>query len=265
MRTTAKVTAAALIGGTVLLGGNAAMAAGPPSADEAAAAKVASSATVKQRLGTFFVHLDQHQKGQTTNQAVTQAAAAAKAPKVEGDVQRVYSLSPAFVKGTPNAAVADFVYLAVGAKSASGQQATMWLTKSGKSWNVMNIISGNDESAYPAMADGGLVFTEPQIRAWYRVKDGRVTGLNDAAKTSVGKGMTVGSYQKLVQTRYADKLPGSAYQRSGQLGGYSPTTGVGDRAPDRGAAPVLLALGAGGALTAAAGVAVARRRRLGSY
>ncbi|TDD68426.1 hypothetical protein [Actinomadura rubrisoli] len=259
MRTTAKVTAAALIGGTVLMGGNAAQAGAPPS-DEAAAQKAASSAAAQQRLGQFFVHLDQHQRGQLTNQAVTPAAIAAKAPTLEGDVHRVYSLNPEFVKGTPNAPAARFAYMAVGAKSATGQHATVWLTKSGASWTIMNVISGSEEAVYPAKADGGMVFTEPQIHAWYRLKDGRVTALNDTAKTSVAKGVTVGSYQKLVHGRYADKLPGSAYQRSGKLGGFSPTTGVSDRAPDRGPAPVLLALGAGGVVTAA-GVALARRRR----
>jgi hypothetical protein len=263
MRTTAKVTAAALIGGSVLMGGNAAMAAGP-SSDEAAAAKVASSPASKQWLGSFFVHLDQQQKGASTTQAVSKAAAAAKAPALQGDVQRVYSLNPAFVKGTSNTP-ATFVYMAVAAKSASGQQATMWLTKSGKSWTVMNVISGTDEAAYPARANGGTVFTEPQIHAWYRLKDGRVTPLNDTAKTSVGKGMTVGSYQKLVHARYGDKLAGSAYQKSGKLGGVTPTTGVADRSSDGGTSPVLLALGASGAVAAAAGFAVARRRRMGSY
>ncbi|GAA4240621.1 hypothetical protein GCM10022254_66020 [Actinomadura meridiana] len=264
MRNSAKVTAAALIGGTVLMGGNAAMAAGPTS-DEAAAAKVAASPAAQQRLGTFFVHLGQHQKGQSTTQGVSKAAAAATAPTLQGDVQRVYSLNPAFVKGTSNAPVANFVYMAVAAKSASGQQATLWLTKSNKSWTIMNVISGTDEAAYPARANGGTVFTEPQIHAWYRLKDGRVTALNDTAKTSVGKGMTVGSYQKLVNTRYGDKLAGSAYQKSGKLGGVTPTTGVSDRSSDGGTSPVLLALGASGAVAAAAGIAVARRRRFGSY
>ncbi|WP_067466513.1 hypothetical protein [Actinomadura macra] len=259
MRTMAKVTAATLINGTVLMGGGAALAAGPPS-DEAAAQKVASSAAAQQWLGRFFVHLDQHQRGQLTNQPVTPAAIAAKAPKLEGDVHRVYSLNPEFVKGTPNAPAARFAYMAVGAKSATGQHATMWLTGSGASWSVMNVISGSDEAVYPAKADGGMVFTEPQIHAWYRLKDGRVTALNDTAKTSVAKGVTVGSYQKLVHGRYADKLPGSAYQRSGKLGGYSPTTGVSDRTSDRGPAPMLLALGAG-AMVTAAGVVMARRRR----
>ncbi|MFC4050661.1 hypothetical protein ACFOY4_13275 [Actinomadura syzygii] len=260
----AKFTAATLIGGTVLMGGNAAFAAGP-SSDEAAAAKVASSATAQQRIGQFFVHLDQHNRGQVTNQAVPQAAIAAKAPKLEGAVHPVYSLNPEFVKGTPNAPVAQFAYMAVGAKSATGQHATVWLTKTGAEWTIMNVISGTEEAVYPAKAAGGQVFTEPQIHAWYRLKDGRVTALNDTAKTSVKQGVTVGSYQKLVHGRYADKLPGSAYQRSGKLGGFSPTTGVSDRAPDRGPAPVLLALGAGGLVTAA-GVVMARRRRTpGSY
>lgn len=265
MRTTAKVAAATMIGGTVLFGGNAAMAAGPPS-DEAAAAKAASSAAAQKRLGEFFVHLDQHRRGQLTNQSVAPAAAAAKAPTLVGGVHRVYSLNPEFVKGTPNAPVATFAYMAVGARSASGQQATVWLTKSGTSWTIMNVISGSEEAVYPARANGGLVFTEPQIHAWYRLKDGRVTALNDTAKTSVAEGVALGSYQKLVHGRYADKLPGSAYQRSGKLGGYSPTTGVGDRSPDGGAAPALMALGAGGAVTAA-GVAIAlrRRRAQGSY
>ncbi|QXJ21122.1 hypothetical protein AGRA3207_001946 [Actinomadura graeca] len=259
MRTTAKITAAALIGGTVVMGASAAQAAGPPS-DEAAAQKVASAASTQQRLGRFFVHLDRHQRGQLINQPVTAAAIAAKAPRLEGDVHRVYSLNPEFVKGTPNAPAARFAYMAVGAKSATGQHATVWLTKSGASWTIMNMMSGSDEAVYPAKADGGIVFTEPQIHAWYRLKDGRVTALNETAKTSVAKGVTVGSYQQLVHGRYADKLPGSAYQRSGKIGGFSPSTGVSKQAPDRGAAPVLLALGASG-MVIAGGVVIARRRR----
>jgi hypothetical protein len=256
------IIAGAVLGGTVLMGGTAAMAAGP-SGDEAAAAKAARSAAAQQRLGEFFVHLDQHNKGQLTSQTVTKAAVQAKAPRLETSVQRVYSLNPAFVKGE-SAPVATFAYMAVGAASASGQHATVWLTGSGESWKVMNIISGSDEAAYPARADGGTVFTEPQIHAWYRLKDGRVTALNDTARTSVGKsGATVAAYQRLVRARYADKLPGTAYQRSGKLGGYSPATGVGEPAPDRGPAPALLVLGAGGAVTAA-GIAAARRRK-GSY
>ncbi|MEU5988371.1 hypothetical protein ABZ806_05300 [Spirillospora sp. NPDC047418] len=261
------IIAGAVLGGTVLMGGNAAMAAGPSGGGAAGpagggAAEAARSAAAQQRLGEFFVHLDQHQKGQLTSPSVPKAAVRAKAPRLETPVRRVYSLNPAFVKGG-SVPVATFAYMAVGAASASGQHATMWLTGSGGSWKIMNIISGSDEAAYPARADGGTVFTEPQIHAWYRLKDGRVTALNDTARTSVGEsGVTVAAYQRLVHARYADKLPGTEYQRSGKLGGYSPATGIGEPAPDRGPAPALLALGAGGAVTAA-GIAAARRRKGG--
>ncbi|QXJ21600.1 hypothetical protein AGRA3207_002470 [Actinomadura graeca] len=266
MRSTVKLSAAALTAGlgvTMFMGGNA-MAAGPAPSDSAAATKAASSQAVQQQLGSFFVRYERQQQGQlVTDKTVTKAQAAAKAPRLEGSAQAVYSLSPAFVKGEANAPVATFAYMAVGAKSATGQQATMWLSKSGKSWNVWNIASGLDEAVYPAKAAGGTVFTEPQIHAWYRLADGRVTGLNDTAVSSVGKsGVTVAAYQRMVHTRYADKLPGSQYQKSGQLGGYSPSTGVSKPAPDRGPAPALMALGAGGAAAAAAGIVVARRRRV---
>ncbi|KAB2359063.1 hypothetical protein [Actinomadura montaniterrae] len=272
MRASAKLAAGAVTAGlgvTMVAGTGTALAAGPapspaaPSpADTAAAAKVAAAPAAKDRLATFFVHLDQHQHGKLTSQAVGKAAKAAKAPALDGAVRPVYTLNPAFVKGQ-DAPVAVFAYLAVGAHSATGQHATMWLTRRGKGWTVMNVISGTDEAAYPARAGGGTVFTEPQINAWYRLKDGRVTGLNPTATTSVGKrGVTVAAYRTLVRTRYADKLPGSSYQRSGRLGGYTPRTGVGKRGDGGGAAPLLSALGAGGALAAAAGIVAARRRRV---
>ncbi|MBO2450959.1 hypothetical protein J4573_27945 [Actinomadura barringtoniae] len=246
---------------SAIFAGGTAMASTPAPSDGTAAAKVAAQPEVKQRLASFFVHLDQHQQGKLTDQAVSEAAGAAKAPQVEATARPVYSLNPAFVKSEANAPVATFAYMAVGADSASGQHASVWLTKAGKSWTVMNIISGADEAYYPSRAAGGTVFTEPQIHAWYRLANGRVTGLNDTALTSVGKGgVTVAAYQRLVHTRYADKLPGSPYAKSGRLGGYSPSTGVHGRRPD-GGSPVLLALGTGGALVGAAGVAVAMRRR----
>jgi hypothetical protein len=266
MRTTARLAAGALsagLGVTVLLTGGVAMAATPSPSDSAAAAKAAAQPAARERLASFFVHLDQHQQGKLTDQPVSKAAEQAKAPSVEATARPVYSLSPAFVKSEANASVATFAYMAVGARSATGQRASVWLTKSGKSWSVMNIISGGDEADYPARAAGGTVFTEPQIHAWYRLANGRVTGLNDTAITSVGKsGMTVAAYQRLVHARYADKLPGSPYAKSGRLGGYSPSTGVHGRQSDGGSAPVLMALGTGGVLVAAAGVAVARRRRV---
>ncbi|MBO2458823.1 hypothetical protein [Actinomadura violacea] len=267
MRASRKLAAGAVTAGlgvTMFAGTGTALAAGPdPSpADTAAAAKTAAAPAATERLAAFFVHLDQHQHGKLTNQAVSKAAKAAKAPALDGAVRPVYTLNPAFVQGRKDASVATFAYLAVGAHSATGQHATMWLTRQGQGWKVMNVISGTDESAYPARADGGTVFTEPQINAWYRLKGGRVTGLNSTATTSVGqRGVTVAAYRNLVRTRYADKLPGSSYQRTGRLGGYTPRTGVGKQGGG-GAAPLLSALGAGGALAAAAGIVAARRRRV---
>lgn len=266
MRTTARLAAGALsvgLGVSAIFIGGTAMAATPSPSDAAAAAKVASQPAARQRLASFFVHLDEHQHGKLTNQAASKAAENAKAPSVDATARPVYSLNPAFVTSQANAPVATFAYMAVGAGSASGQHASVWLTKGGSSWTVMNIISGSDEAYYPGRAAGGTVFTEPQIHAWYRLANGRVTGLNDTALASVGKsGVSVAAYQRLVHTRYADKLPGSPYAKSGRLGGYSPSTGAHGRRPD-GGSPVLLALGTGGALVAAAGVAVATRRRRG--
>jgi len=265
MRSTTKLSAAALTAGlgvTVFMSGSA-LAAGPAPSDATAAGKAAAQPAAQQQLASFFVRLDLHKQGKLTNQAVTKAQSDAKAPRLEGSAQTVYSLNPAFVKGEASASVATFSYMAISAKSATGQQAVMWLNKNGKSWNVWNISSGSEEAVYPAKAAGGTVFTEPQIHAWYRLANGQVTGLNDTAVSSVGKaGVTVAAYQRLVHSRYADKLPGSRYQKSGQLGGYSPTTGVSKPAPDRGPAPALMALGAGGAAAAAAGIVVARRRRV---
>lgn len=268
MRTPVKLAAGAVTAGlgvTMAAGTGTALAAGPgPSpADTAAAAKVAAAPAARDRLATFFVHLDQHQRGELTDQAVSNAAKAAKAPAPDGAVRPVYTLNPAFVQGRRDASVAAFAYLAIGAHSATGQHATMWLVRQDTGWKVMNVISGTDEAAYPARAGGGTVFTEPQINAWYRLEDGRVTGLNPTATTSVGKrGVTVAAYRNLVRARYADKLPGSSYQRSGRLGGYTPRTGVGTGSGGGGTAPLLPALGACGALAAAAGIVAARRRRV---
>ncbi|GAA2170891.1 hypothetical protein [Actinomadura napierensis] len=272
MRTSAKLAASAVtagIGVTMLAGAGTALAAGPgpspaytPSpADTAAAAKAAAAPAARERLASFFVHLDEHQRGKLISRSAAKAAEAAKAPALESAVRPVYTLNPAFVKGQ-DAPVAAFAYLAVGARSATGQHATMWLTRQGTGWQVMNVISGTDEAAYPARAGGGTVFTEPQINAWYRLKDGRITGLNPTATTSVGKrGVPVAAYRTLVHTRYADKLPGSPYQRSGRLGGYTPRTGAGNGSDEGSAAPLLSALGAGGALAAATGIVAARRKR----
>ncbi|RBQ20950.1 hypothetical protein DP939_07760 [Spongiactinospora rosea] len=245
---------------TVLSCGTAMAAAPPPGAPSAAdisaaGASVAQPATYD-RLARFFVRLDRHQAGRFTSGEVSESAAAAKAPQLTGSVHPVYSLSPEFVRGDANAPVASFAYLATGARSATGQQASLWLEKNARgAWEIVNIVSSPYDATYPAQAGTGQVFTEPQIHAWYRLAGDRVTPLNPEATASVGAaGLSLAEYQALVHGRYADKQAGSAYQQEGKLGGFSTT-------PDTPSpAPAILA----GALLAAgltAGIAITRNRR----
>jgi hypothetical protein len=77
-----------------------------------------------------------------------------------------------------------------------------------------------------------------------------VLPLNDPATASVGKdGVGLATYQELVHRRYADKLPGSAYQREHRLGGYDTSP----PAPENQTLPAILLI-VTGVGTAPAGV-----------
>jgi hypothetical protein len=198
-------------GATLVLGfGGTASAspASPASPDEVAAAVKSADA----QLSAFF--------GQLDRRAGVARADVVQAPEVDGAPQRVYALDPAFVAGTPGAAPATFAYYAVRASASTGRQATVWVTPEAGGWAATNFTTGTEELTYPAQAHGDLVFTEPQVNAWYRVRDGRVLALNDAARQRVGEGVTPAAYQQLVHRLYGDKLPGSAYRAQGKLGGY---------------------------------------------
>ncbi len=221
------------------------------SSDEVAAAVKAADP----QLSAFFGRLDR--RAGVARDGVAQAPEAAGAP------QRVYSLDPAFVAGTPGAAPASFAFYAVRASASTGRQATVWVTPEATGWAATNFTTGTEELTYPAQAQGDLVFTEPQVNAWYRVRDGRVLALNDPARQRVGEGVTVAAYQRLVHRLYGDKLPGSAYRAEGKLGGYdlasTPAPAV---PPGNGSWPfvaggALLALGLAGWAT---GKAVRARR-----
>ncbi|WP_184569261.1 hypothetical protein [Streptomyces zagrosensis] len=199
-------------------------------ADRTAAAKTLTSQDTTDRIASFFVRLEQREngkKGTTVDSTVTRSEAAKQAPRVVGSTVPVYSLNPDFVRGNSSASVpvAEFAYLASEARSASGEAATVWTVRDAKTqaWSVANVISGTDEVSFGRKTAGDLVFTEPQIAAWYAVDGSRVLPLNKSARDAVGaKGVTVAAYQERVHDRYADKLPGSAYQRSGKLGGIAP-------------------------------------------
>ncbi|MGW2813061.1 hypothetical protein [Streptomyces sp. NPDC001415] len=149
----------------------------------------------------------------------------AAAPHIEGDAVPVYALSPRFVAGQAGAPVAQLEYLASTAVSSDGQKASLWTVRQGASWKVVNIATGDDETRYAAAGaaklPGGTVFQEPQINAWYVEKDSKVLPLDEDAVKAVGaNGTTLAAYQKRVAKAYGDKLPGSAYARSGKAGGY---------------------------------------------
>ncbi|PZG41884.1 hypothetical protein C1I98_20500 [Spongiactinospora gelatinilytica] len=150
-----------LAAGMTMLSGGAAMAASPPpgtpsAADISAARTSAAQPATYDRLARFFVRLDRHQAGRFTSGEVSDSAAAAKAPQLTGSVHPVYSLSPEFVRGDAGAPVAKFVHLATGARSATGQQASLWLKKGVRGdWQVVNIVSSPYDATYPAQSGTG--------------------------------------------------------------------------------------------------------------
>ncbi|MEU5388413.1 hypothetical protein [Kitasatospora cineracea] len=233
-----------------------------PGAGELAAARTATQQpAVLDKLGHFFARKGVPPTQQLGISAADEAkAATAAAPRLTGDTVPVYTLSAAFVSGRAGAEVAEAGFTATTAVAADGQRASVWTARQNGSWRVVNIASGSDEADYAAKAaaDGGTAFREPQINAWYELKDGRVLPLDDEARRSVGaRGSTVAAYQRLVRQRYGDKLPGSAYDASGKAGGFTAENAAPQ--PDR-TAPLLTAGSAIG-LTALAGTALGLRRR----
>ncbi|MFE9556065.1 hypothetical protein ACFYOD_21615 [Streptomyces sp. NPDC006703] len=201
-----------------------ALAAPHAAADQAPLASAQSKAAARQ-AATAPATLDTLSRFFARNGKVALKAAA---PKIEGDTVPVYTLSPRFVAGEAGAPVAQLEYLASTAVSSDGQKASLWTVQQGSSWKVVNIATGDDESRYAASGaaelPGGTVFQEPQINAWYVQKGNKVLPLDEDAVKAIGAGGTsLTAYQKRVSRAYGDKLPGSAYDRSGKAGGYNET------------------------------------------
>ncbi|MFH8785664.1 hypothetical protein [Streptomyces roseoverticillatus] len=234
--------------------------AAPTAAGVSAAHEAAASSSTLGTLSRFF--------------ARDGAVAAAKAqPRIEGATVPVYTLSPEFVAGKDGAPVATLDFLASKAVSADGQKASVWTARTGGDWKVVNIATGDDETRYAAEGQqklsGGTVFHEPQIDAWYVQRGDRVLPLDDDAVRAVGaQGTTLDGYRARVHKAYGDKLPGSAYAKKGQAGGYGQEpAAAGEQqaapAPQGGSGPLSTtsAAAAGGtALLLGAGAVVARRR-----
>ncbi|MER7394780.1 hypothetical protein ABT381_04595 [Streptomyces sp. NPDC000151] len=192
-------------------------------------------------------------------------SAKAAEPRIEGATVPVYVLSPDFVRGRSGAPVARLDFLASKAVSADGQEASVWTVrpKGADSWRVVNIATGADETEYAAKAKGGTLFHEPQIDAWYVQRGDRVQPLDADAKRAVGAaGTTVAAYQKRVHAAYGDKLPGSAYDRRGEAGGYGEAAGSGTAVAGSGTA--VAATGAAAATTGSSGPLVAVLTALGT-
>ena len=135
------------------------------------------------------------------------------AASVARDTQPIYALNPAFVRDA-SAPVATFWYAATTA--AQGDRTlTVFTTPDAKgAWHAVNVASGNTEARMVSAAAGSLVFTEPQLGAWYALSGTQVRPLNQSAVKSIGaRPITVTAYQELVSDRYSDKLPGTHVQR----------------------------------------------------
>ncbi|MFF3916226.1 hypothetical protein ACFYZB_22560 [Streptomyces sp. NPDC001852] len=208
-------------------------------ADTARAREAASSPATLLTLSRFFAR----------DGAIAQSAAR---PHLVGPSVTVYSLDPGFVAGRPGAPVADPQFVASKAVSVDGRVASVWTVRTARGWKVVDIATGGDETDYVSRAHGlGTVFREPQADAWYVLRDGRVLPLDPDARHAVGNGgVTLAAYQRLVHARYGDKLPGSAYDRAGEGGGYGGTA-----APPRASAAPGAAVGAA-VITGAAATAV---------
>ncbi|MFI6599975.1 hypothetical protein ACIBHX_27355 [Nonomuraea sp. NPDC050536] len=171
----------------------------------------AAAAGARDTVGKFFAT-----RGQS-------ARVAPVAAQVDGPTVTVNDLNPAFVSGQSQQ-IARFAFLATQATAADGQTASIWTTRTkAGTWVVSNIASGSDEQQYAAQP--GTVFREPQLNAWYALRDGQIHPLNQEAIQSTGSDpIPVAAYQRLVQQRYGDKLPGSSYAHDGYAGGYAPPT-----------------------------------------
>ncbi|GAA3068914.1 hypothetical protein FHS39_002015 [Streptomyces olivoverticillatus] len=239
----------------------------PPASGLAAAHEVAQAPATLKTLSRFFAR----------DGAIAEDKAQ---PRIEGASVPVYTLSPEFVAGTADAPVAKLEFLASAAVSADGQKASVWTARTGDTWKVVNIATGDDETRYAAEGarklSGGTVFREPQINAWYVQRGEKVLPLDADAVRAVGEGgTTLDAYRARVHRAYGDKLPGTAYDRKGLAGGYAGSAeqpsvqkAGADRpaaaAPrgDGGSPAVAFAATAGGAALAALGLGGAAVRRL---
>jgi hypothetical protein len=132
-----------------------------------------------------------------------------------------YTLDPAFVRGEGAGRVAVLEYVAVVARAQDGRTATIQAAPDARAgWRVGSVLSGDDETRLATrLPAGAVLLDEPQINGWYALSTDGVRLLRASLpQTPVGAFVPLASYQRQVHDRYADKQPGSRYQRDGGLG-----------------------------------------------
>ncbi|MCR6483951.1 hypothetical protein M8542_14090 [Amycolatopsis sp. OK19-0408] len=180
----------------------------PTAADTAAIGQVTGAKATLDRLATT--------KFPGAHQAATANTATAD-PRTQ---VAVYEPTAAFVTGASDVPAA-LAYVAVPARTGDGTTATVWAERQGPAWTVVNVASGDYEQKYAAAAAGGYLLHEPQVNAWYAVRGDSVTVLaGSVTGLAAGTRLSLAEYRAALHERYADKLPGSAYDRDGAGGGY---------------------------------------------
>jgi hypothetical protein len=141
-----------------------------------------------------------------------------------------YTLDPAFVRGEGAGRVAVLEYVGVVARAQDGRTATIQAAPDPEAgWRVGSVLSGDDETRLAGrLQPGAVLLDEPQINGWYALSAAGVRLLRASLpQTPVGAFVPLPDYQRQVHDRYADKQPGSQYQRNGGLGfAQHPETGA---------------------------------------
>jgi len=179
----------------------------------------------------------------------------------------VYTLDVGFVTGTPGAPAGVLRSIAVTATAANGAKATLRAAPDQAApggWTVGNVLSGNDEETLSArLRPGSVLLNEPQINGWYDLSpDGVVLLQASLPQTPVGQFVPLADYQRQVHDRYADKLPGSKYQKGGGVGFQQNIPRTVPQADAGPGGPVTIGLTVlGGAVLLGAGFVVWRRAK----
>lgn len=183
---------------------------------------------------------------------------------VAGKGTPVYALNPDFVRGRTGVPAGVLQYIAVTATASGGETATLRSTpKSAGAWKVASAISGNDEEVLSKrLRPGSVLLSEPQINGWYELTPTGVVLLQASLPQSpVGGFLPLADYQRQVHERYADKMPGSDYQKNGGIGFKQNVATPAEPSADNGTSPLFAAGIAGAAVLVALGGALALRHR----